>query len=103
MPPDATNPARGGAAGSGRHHHKRLASEVPGFKLPAPTAQALSRLQRSLPRSAFPRRRLQGLARELHRLGPKALFRYLDEVERGAPVAATLESFVALLSDEDAS
>ena len=64
-------------------------------------SRAPSRRQRSLPRSAFPRRRLQGLARELHRLGPKTLFHYLDEVERGAPVAATLESFLALLSPID--
>jgi hypothetical protein len=44
--PDIPNPARGHAAGSGKHH-KRLASDVPGNIPSAPDIQA-----QNLPRSA---------------------------------------------------
>jgi hypothetical protein len=36
---DMMNPARAGGAAGSRKHHKRLASDFPGFKLPAPHAQ----------------------------------------------------------------
>jgi hypothetical protein len=81
-----TNPAPGGAAGLGRHP-QRHASDVPGFKPPAPQAQAQSRLRR------------QRLVERLHRLGPAPLGYFLDEIERGAPLVPTLETYAALPAD----
>lgn len=46
-----------------------------------------------------PRTRLQYLARRLHALGPKPLFHFLDEVERGAPLRAHLETYAELPAD----
>ena len=77
------NPARGGAAGSGKHH-KRLASDFHDFKLPAPQAQALSRLRR------------QRLILHLHRLGPKPLDSFLREVENGASISDHLERYAKI-------
>jgi hypothetical protein len=51
------------------------------------------------PSSAADRTRLQLLARKLHRLGPKPLFHFLDEVERGADVRAHLEAYAELPGD----
>jgi hypothetical protein len=42
MTPDP-NPARAGGAAESGKHHKRLASDVPGFKQAAPTAQDKNR------------------------------------------------------------
>jgi hypothetical protein len=43
--------------------------------------------------------RLRHLARKLHALGPKPLFHFLDEVERGADLRVTLETYAALPAD----
>jgi hypothetical protein len=43
--------------------------------------------------------RLQFLAARLHALGPKPLFHFLDEVERGEPLRAHLERYAALPAD----
>jgi len=43
--------------------------------------------------------RRQRLVSRLHSLGPKPLYHFLDEIERGAPIAATLESYAALPAD----
>ena len=43
--------------------------------------------------------RLQHLARRLHALGERPLFRYLDEVERGYPLRAHLEAYGRLDPD----
>jgi hypothetical protein len=45
------------------------------------------------------RLRRQRLVEKLHRLGPKPLFHFLSEVERGAPLAPTLETYAALPAD----
>jgi hypothetical protein len=45
------------------------------------------------------RARLQFLAARLHALGPKPLFHFLDEVERGEPLRAHLERYAALPAD----
>ena len=47
-------------------------------------------------RSAQEKSRLKFLARRLHALGPKPLFHFLDELERGAPMRAHLEEYAAL-------
>lgn len=87
MTPDKPNPARAAArTGSGKHH-KRLASDLPGFNLSAPPRQAQSRLRR------------QRLVERLHRLGPKPLSHFLDEVERGASIPDHLERYAALPAD----
>jgi hypothetical protein len=57
-----------------------------------------ARQQLNLPRSTS-RPRLQYLASRLHALGPKPLFYFLDEIERGAPIVATLERYAALPAD----
>ena len=43
--------------------------------------------------------RLQHLARRLHALGPRPLFHFLDELERGADLRARLEQYAALPAD----
>jgi hypothetical protein len=43
--------------------------------------------------------RLQHLARRLHALGPRPLFHFLDEAERGAPLRPHLEAYAALPAD----
>jgi hypothetical protein len=43
--------------------------------------------------------RLQFLAAGLHSLGPKPLFHFLDEVERGADLRSHLERYAALPAD----
>jgi hypothetical protein len=45
------------------------------------------------------RLRLQFLAISLHALGPKPLFHFLDEVERGADPRSHLERYAALPAD----
>jgi hypothetical protein len=42
------------------------------------------------------RLRLQQLSARLHALGPKPLFHFLDEVERGAPLREHLERYAEL-------
>ena len=77
MTPDKPNPASAAArTGSGKHH-KRLASDFPGFKLPAHHAQAQSQLRR------------QRLVEHLHRLGPSPLGHFIREVEDAARVDVT--------------
>jgi hypothetical protein len=58
-------------------------------------------LQHSSPPPAAQARRvrLQFLAARLHALGPKPLFHFLDEVERGEPLRAHLERYAALPAD----
>jgi hypothetical protein len=68
MTSETTNPARGGAAGSGRHHKR----------------QALSRLRR------------QRLVEHLHRLGPAPLGHFLREVENGASISDHLERYAKI-------
>jgi hypothetical protein len=46
-----------------------------------------------------PKARLRYLARRLHSLGPKPLFHFLDEVERGANLRAHLEKYAELPAD----
>jgi hypothetical protein len=46
-----------------------------------------------------PRERLRYLAGRLHRLGPRPLFEFLSEIERGAPLIERLERYAALDSD----
>ena len=43
--------------------------------------------------------RLRYLARRLHALGPKPLYHFLDEVERGAPLRPHLERYARLPAD----
>jgi len=43
--------------------------------------------------------RFQRLVRQLHALGPKPLFHFLDELDRGADLRATLETYAALPVD----
>jgi hypothetical protein len=43
--------------------------------------------------------RLRYLARRLHALGPKPLFHFLDELERGADLRGSLEEYAALPPD----
>jgi len=43
--------------------------------------------------------RLKYLASRLHALGPKPLYHFLDEVERGAPLRAHLEEYASLPAD----
>jgi hypothetical protein len=43
--------------------------------------------------------RLRYLARRLHCLGPKPLFHFLDEVERGADLRRHLEEYARLPGD----
>jgi hypothetical protein len=84
MPPGTPNPASaGGAAGSGKHH-KRLASDFSDFKLPAPQAQAQSRLRR------------QRSVERVHRLGPAPLLHLLTDLDAGKPVWPTVERYAAL-------
>jgi len=45
------------------------------------------------------RLRLQRLAERLHALGPKPLFHFLDELERGADLRGSLEEYASLPSD----
>jgi hypothetical protein len=45
------------------------------------------------------RLRLQFLAGRLHALGPKPLFNFLDEIERGADLQSHLERYAALPAD----
>jgi hypothetical protein len=40
--------------------------------------------------------RLRHLAKHLHALGPRPLFHYLDEVERGYPLCEHLEAYALL-------
>jgi hypothetical protein len=42
---------------------------------------------------------LQQLAQRLHALGPKPLYHFLDELERGAPLRAHLEEYAKLPAD----
>ena len=60
MTPDATNPAAGGAAGSGNDHHKREASDVSGNRLPARDIQAQNLVRRSGVRHLHELSRQQG-------------------------------------------
>jgi hypothetical protein len=88
MPPDTPNPASAAArTRSGNDHHKRLASDFPGFKLPATHAQAQSRLRRQ--------RRVE----RVHRLGPAPLLHLLNDLEAGKPVWPTVERYAALPAD----
>jgi hypothetical protein len=43
--------------------------------------------------------RLRHLAQRLHALGPRPLFHYLDEVERGYPLRGHLEAYARLDPD----
>jgi hypothetical protein len=45
------------------------------------------------------RLRLQYLAARLHELGPKPLFHFLDELEHGADLRESLETYAALPAD----
>jgi hypothetical protein len=72
-----------GATGSGKHH-KRLASDPPGNKPSIREYQA-----RILAR----RLRRQRVVSHLHRLGPSPLFRFLAEIEAGANIQDTLETY----------
>jgi hypothetical protein len=65
----------------------------PTHKSPPPISQAANKS------SAASRIRLQHLARRLHGLGPKPLFHFLDEVERGADLRPHLERYAALPAD----
>ena len=49
--------------------------------------------------TALPRERLRFLAVRLHRLGPRPLFEFLAEIERGAPLIERLERYAALDGD----
>jgi hypothetical protein len=87
MTPHKPNPASAAArTGSGKHH-KRLASDFSGFTLPAPHAQAQSRLRR------------QRSVERVHRLGPAPLFHLLTDLDAGKPVWPTVERYAALPAD----
>lgn len=45
------------------------------------------------------RLRLQQLSVRLHALGPKPLFHFLAELERGADLRTSLETYASLLAD----
>ena len=47
----------------------------------------------------LPQIRLQYFAERLHRLGPRALFHFLDELQRGADLRSHLERYAALPAD----
>jgi hypothetical protein len=66
-------------------------NSLPPPKLQPPFSPAAAR--------AANRLRLQLLARRLHALGPKPLFHFLDEVERGADLRSHLERYAALPAD----
>jgi hypothetical protein len=51
------------------------------------------------PDASQSRARLRYLARWLHALGPRPLFHFLDEIERGAPLRPHLERYVRLPRD----
>jgi hypothetical protein len=75
----------GGAAGLG--NAVRLAANSPKNSRIERAPQAQSRLC------------LRFLASRLHSLGPKPLFHFLDEVERGADPRSHLERYAALPAD----
>jgi len=78
MASKTTNPARGKASGLG-NVNRRAADDT---------------------REYNPSRiRLQRFAQRLHALGPAPLFHFLDEVERGADLRATLEIYAELPAD----
>jgi hypothetical protein len=51
------------------------------------------------PKNSASRLRLQRLAERLHALGPKPLFHFLDELERGADLRTHLEAYAKLPED----
>lgn len=57
------------------------------------------RIGRRLTNTDRRRVRLQCLASPLHALGPRPLFHFLDEVDRGAPLRPHLETYSALPAD----
>lgn len=65
----------------------------PTHKSPPPISQA------AIPPAAGRRARLQYLARQLHALGPKPLYHFLDEIERGEDLRRHLERYAALPPD----
>jgi hypothetical protein len=57
------------------------------------------RRSENTPRLSTARLRLQRLAEALHALGPKPLFHFLNELERGADLRLSLEEYAALPGD----
>lgn len=90
---DAATPTKPGK------HHKRLASDFSGFKLPACEYQAILARRVRLRREADARLPRQRLVSHLHRLGPSPLGHFLREIEAGANVAERLDRYARLDPD----